>query len=208
MRLLITRSWKIILIFLTFSCDHPPPLLLAPVGLTDRAKITDLQLTEIGEFGLERIARPGIPAHLHTGIDIMRPDGNYTDSPIFPIAPGVVISKRTDGPYAQLIIEHTINSQTFWTVYEHIAAIRVGINQQVEADDELARFFNKQELDSLGWQFDHFHFEVLKKQPGKKHPNEATPERHFQSYTLDCFTEASLLRYFYDPLPFLKTETL
>jgi len=82
---------------------------LLPVDYGDRKDISRVQLTEIGEFGLMRKARVGIPAHFHTGIDIKRPGNNYHDEPIFPIAPGRVISKRTDGPYAQLIIEHNVN---------------------------------------------------------------------------------------------------
>ena len=44
-----------------------------PIDTVNR-KLTDtLQLTDIGEFGLLRKERQGIPAHYHTGIDIKRP---------------------------------------------------------------------------------------------------------------------------------------
>lgn len=166
-----------------------------------------IELTEIGEFGLLRKARPNIPAHLHTGIDIKRPGNNYDHEPIFPIADGIVISKRTDGPYAQLIIEHPNNGEPFWTVYEHIAEIQVHLSQQVNPETQIARFFNREELNLHGWQFDHFHFEILKKQPLKITPSAKTPERHFRSYTLSCFTEEELLQNFYDPYLFLYKNT-
>jgi len=77
-----------------------------PVNIKNRKDYSKIQLTEIGEFGLKRKARNNIPSHYHTGIDIKLPNNNYFNEPIFPIAEGRVISKRTDGPYAQLIIEH------------------------------------------------------------------------------------------------------
>src|SRR5512133_602835 len=89
-----------------------------PVHTTNRKSISTLTLSEIGDFGLVRKARPGVPAHYHTGIDIKRPVYNYQDEPIFPISEGIVISIRQDGPYAQLIIEH--KNPACWTVYEHI----------------------------------------------------------------------------------------
>lgn len=77
-----------------------------PINVSNRISLGELSLTEIGAFGLRRKARPNVKSHLHTGIDIKRPDNNYMNNPIFPIAPGVVISKRDDGPFAQLIVEH------------------------------------------------------------------------------------------------------
>jgi murein DD-endopeptidase MepM/ murein hydrolase activator NlpD len=173
-----------------------------PIDVADRKSFYEIVLTEIGEFGLQRKARPSIPAHLHTGIDIKRPGKNYDDEPIYPIADGVVISKREDGPYAQLIIEHNINGQYFWTVYEHIAGIKVELHQPVNSNEPIARFFNRMELDKHGWQFDHFHFEILKKRPSQIRPQANFPERLFKSYTLDCYTEEKLNSLFYNPLSF------
>lgn len=174
-----------------------------PIQLSNRKDFSNIRLTDIGDFGIERKARPNIPAHLHTGIDIKRPNNNYDDNPIFPIANGIVISKRTDGPYAQLIIEHKQNRMIFCTVYEHIAEIRVDLNEKVTSDMPIARFFSQQELDKYGWQFDHFHFEILRKYPLKISPTLELPERHFKSYTLTCYTEDKLLSHFYDPISFL-----
>lgn len=189
---------------LMISCTSGKREFLIPVDTGDRTSTRDLRLTEIGDFGLQRKDRPGIPGHLHTGIDIKRPSGNYIHEPIFPIAQGRIISKRSDGPYAQLILEHMSENDTFWTVYEHIAEIMVELGQEVGVNHELARYFNKQELDKHGWQFDHFHFEILRIRPKKIRPNRTTPYRHFQSYTLECYTEEHLLEYFYDPITFLE----
>jgi hypothetical protein len=174
-----------------------------PINTPNRKAVSSLVLTDIGQFGLLRKERPGIPAHLHTGIDIKRPTKNYNNEPIFPICNGIVISKRSDGPYAQLIIEHD-DQPKFWTVYEHIAGIEVELFEKVNTDTPIARFMNREELDRYGWQFDHFHLEILKKQPLKLIRNSSNPERLFSSYTLQCFTVEDLTEHFYDPIQFLK----
>lgn len=169
----------------------------------------DLHLTQIGDFGIIRKARPGIPAHLHTGIDILPPDENYrSKESIYPIAKGVIISKRTDGAYGQLIIEHDTEDGTFWSVYEHITEIEVDLFQAVEIKTSIARFFNEAELNEIGWQFNHFHLEILKKQPISIKPDERNPERLFSSYSLSCYTEESLKEHFYDPIQFLTSKSL
>jgi murein DD-endopeptidase MepM/ murein hydrolase activator NlpD len=174
-----------------------------PIDTSDRNSINLLELSEIGKFGLLRKGRPGIPAHLHTGIDIKRPTKNYQSEPIFPIFDGVVISKRQDGPYAQLIIEHE-NDHKFWTVYEHIAGIKVNLFDHVSPETPIARFMDENELYKYGWQFDHFHFEILKEHPIELKQDYSKPERLFTSYTLVCYTKDDLEKYFYNPLDFLE----
>lgn len=163
-----------------------------------------IELTQIGDFGITRKARPTVPEHLHTGIDVRRPSNNYMNEPILAITDGVVISKREDGPYAQLIIEHQNDETIYWTVYEHIAGIKVALNDHVNSGQEIARFMNREELNINGWQFDHFHLEILKKRPLKISPTEKNPFRHFRSFTLMCFTEEDLLDHFFDPIYFLR----
>jgi murein DD-endopeptidase MepM/ murein hydrolase activator NlpD len=194
---------QLVFIFWFLGAQPSSPFLL-PVNAEDRTSIHSLQLTTIGEFGLLRKERPGIPAHYHTGIDVKRPSRNYADEPVFPITEGVVISKRTDGPYAQLIIEHHGEGQVFWTLYEHIAGIRVEVGQHVEAERPIARYMNTWELNKHGWQFDHFHFEVLKVRPMPLKPDQSKPDRHFSSYTLACYTDDDLRKYFHNPLQFLS----
>lgn len=176
-----------------------------PVNTINRNRINTLRLTEIGAFGLVRKERSGVPEHFHTGIDIKRPSNNYHDEPIFPVSKGIVVSKRQDGPFAQLIIEHSGNNK-IWTVYEHIAGIEVNLYQQVSPEEPIARFMNKDELDRYGWQFDHFHFELLKVQPVKLIPENSTPQRLFSSFTLVCHSMADLNKYFYNPVEFFKTQ--
>lgn len=174
-----------------------------PIRGSDRQAI-DITLTEIGAFGLWRKERPKIPGHFHTGIDIKRPFDNYTNEPIFPIAHGIVISKRTDGPYAQLIIEHMVNGKRFWTVYEHLGAILVELEQEVDPFQPIALFMNKDQLNTFGWQFDHFHFEILKKPPLPIKPDDNHPFRKFRSHTLVCFTVVQLHENFYNPFTFFE----
>lgn len=174
-----------------------------PIECVNRQNIDNIILSDIGEFGLLRKERPGVPAHYHTGIDIKRLSGNYDNEPIYPIYEGIVISKRTDGPYAQLIIEHG-SAHKFWTIYEHIAGISVDLFEQVSPNFPIARFMNKTELNNYGWQFDHFHFEILKVPPIKLKIDNSKPERLFASYTLICYKKEELNKYFYNPIDYLK----
>lgn len=194
----------IALYFLIFPLLTTAQIIHLPIDVMNRHSLDQIQLTEIGEFGLVRKARPAVKQHLHTGIDIKRPGKNYDYNPIFPISDGVVISKRDDGPYAQLIIEHIFKGQKFWTVYEHIAGIEVKLNETVYSDRPIARFMNRDELNKYGWQFDHFHLEVLRVTPYKLKIVPTLPERRFQSYTLICYNEEDLLRYFYHPMKFFQ----
>jgi hypothetical protein len=180
--------------------------ILIPVLLGDRHDITTIKLTEIGEFGLLRKARVDIPEHYHTGIDIKRPGKNYESEPIFPVAKGLVISNRTDGPYANLIIEHVINGQKIWTLYEHISGIRVKVGDIVDLNSPVARFMNKAELNKYGWQFDHFHLEIIKVMPIRTNPSRENPERFYNSYSLICYTRSDLQKYYFDPVSFLKAN--
>jgi murein DD-endopeptidase MepM/ murein hydrolase activator NlpD len=195
------KLFLLIIIFL-FGSGRKTDLYL-PIRSSDRQSVKSLSLTHIGQFGLLRKERTGVSAHYHTGIDIKRPSNNYDDEPIFSIYNGIVISIRKDGPYAQLIIEHLSNPK-FWTVYEHVAGITVSLNENVNPDSPIARFMNKQELNKYGWQFDHFHFEILKIKPIELKYDPSKPERRYASYTLNCLTLAELYKYFYEPIKFLK----
>lgn len=176
-----------------------------PVSTYDRNAIESIKLTEIGEFGLLRKARPEVAAHYHAGIDIKRPSKNYVNEKIFPIYYGIVISIREDGPFAQIIVEHNGNEK-FWTVYEHISGIEVDLFDDVNPDKPIARFMNRAELDKYGWQFDHLHFEVLKIKPLKIKPIKSTPKRLYSTHSLTCKTKEELNKYFYNPIDFLKSN--
>jgi len=198
------RSYIFILIVLASHFSICAQSIQLPIDVQNRHALEELKLTEIGVFGLMRKARPEVKSHLHTGIDIQRPNNNFEYNPIFPIADGVVISIRDDGPYAQLIIEHNHNGIKFWTVYEHIAGIEVNLNETVTTDRPLARYMNIEELNKFGWQFDHFHLEILKIKPMKLKTVPQLPDRHFHSYTLICYDEYDLLKYFHHPVEFFK----
>ncbi len=179
---------------------------LIPTEIKDRKDIKQVKLTKIGDFGLVRKSRMGVPEHLHTGIDIQRPKKNYINEPIYPIAAGKVISIRNDGPYANIIVEHKTDNITFWSLYEHIAAISVKINESVSPTKPIARFMSKEELNKYGWQFDHFHLEILKLKPSQLRPTPEHPYRLYNSYSLVCFTQSDLNKYYYNPIDFLKSN--
>lgn len=164
-------------------------------------------LTPIGAFGVERKARPGIPAHLHTGVDIRRPMANYVDEPVFAASRGVVVSVRTDGPFAQVIVVHHDRAQgNVWTVYEHFGDVRVHAGDSVSPARPIGRFFTREELDAYGWQFDHIHFEVMLKPPPVARPTRDLPERHYSTWALTCYTREQLAERMADPLAFVRSR--
>jgi murein DD-endopeptidase MepM/ murein hydrolase activator NlpD len=176
-----------------------------PVLLKDRSNIELIKLTKIGNFGEKRKERISIPSHLHTGIDIIRPSGNYENEPVFSICQGIVISVRNDGPFAQVIIEHALeDGNKIWSVYEHIACILVNVGEHIDSNKPIARFMNKTELNKYGWQFDHFHFEILKVAPKKVRFNPALPHRFYATYNLECYTPETLNKYYFDPIKFFQ----
>ncbi len=177
---------------------------LTPINTVDRTDISCIKLTNIGKFGEIRKARTDIPKHFHTGIDIKRPTQNYTNEPIFSIGEGIVQSVRNDGPYAFIIIEHYKDDVVFWTEYEHVAEIEVRVGDFVNKYTRIARFMNKEELTKFGWQFDHFHFEILKIHPRKIKPKKTQPQYLFVTYNLICYNLETLNHYYYDPLNFLE----
>jgi hypothetical protein len=199
-------SVKNLLFIFTFLIISPEEKVLLPVKYSDRQDISQIRLTDIGKFGLLRKARKTVPAHLHTGIDIKRPGKNYDNEPVFPIAKGRVISKRTDGAYAQLIIEHEFNNKKIWSLYEHIAGIKVQVNDITDPEKPIARFMNKEELNTFGWQFDHFHLEILKVKPISLTPSKIHPERFYSAFSLVCFQKEDLLKYYYDPIEFIGSK--
>ena len=178
-----------------------------PINTENRQSLEYVQLTNIGSFGLLRKARTGIPAHLHTGVDLKRPSNNYIDELIFPAARGTVISLRDDGPYAQIIIEHSLDASTpAWTVYEHVSGIKIRLNESVDPHRPIARFMNRDELDKYGWQFDHVHFEVMRVKPKPLSPDKSKPSLYYETYCLVCYTQKDLDERYYHPLDFLKQK--
>lgn len=176
-----------------------------PVQTEDRVSLQSLRLTPIGKFGLLRKARKGIPEHLHTGIDIVRPNANYTDEPIFPASEGIVISMRDDGPFSQIIIEHKDELYgKIWTVYEHVSGIRCTIGQKVFPQDTIAQFFPRDELNRYGWQFDHLHFEVMKAHPLPVEYRKRLPSFRYTTYALTCYTIELLHQRMIDPMTLFK----
>jgi len=178
-----------------------------PINVVNRQSLENVRLTAIGEFGRPRQARAKVSAHLHTAIDLMRPTGNYVHQSIFPASVGSVISIRTDGPFAQIIIEHQeLGGEFVWTIYEHIAEAKVGLGEVVNPERAIGRFFNKNELDKFGWQFDHLHFEILKHPPRRVKSEPQLPLRLYSTYTLECYDQDDLRKYYHDPRDFFESR--
>lgn len=177
-----------------------------PIQIDDRTNIEAIQLTKIGAFGEPRKARPGIPCHLHTGADIKRPGMNFDNEPVYPASKGIVISLRDDGPFSQIIVEHNRGGVVCWTVYEHTSGITCKLGDNVEPFKPIARFMNKKELNKYGWQFDHFHFEIMKIRPAKVEYQQKHPERYFNTYALTCYSDELLNKRYYSPIEFLKSH--
>lgn len=173
-----------------------------PVNATNN----EVALTRIGNFGELRAARTGIPAHYHTGVDIVRPSSNYENLPVFPAHAGVVVSVRTDGPFSQIIIEHQMPKDTLWTVYEHVHVVHESVGDTVTPSDTIAFFFSREELDRYGWQFDHLHFEILKARPLRVAPSSKLPNRRFQTFAVTCYSRELLDERQYNPLLFLHDK--
>jgi hypothetical protein len=74
----------------------------------------------------------------------------------------------------------------------------------VNPKESIARFMNKEELDKYGWQFDHFHFELLKRKPIKINPSDKSPERFYNSYSLVCYNKIDLHNFYYDPIEYFS----
>lgn len=178
-----------------------------PVRLADRRSWSGVRLTPIGRFGLQRKARPGIPAHRHTGDDFRRPSPDYENEPVYPAARGTVISVRDDGPYAQVIVEHrTAGGAAVWTAYEHLAGIITGLGDTVSPENPIGRFMSRRELDRYGWQFDHLHFEVLRERPLPARPTRLLPSRRFATFGLACDRQETLDRRYYEPEAFFEAH--
>ena len=180
---------------------------LLPIETGNRRNWNDISYTNIGRFGTMRKARPGIDSHLHTGIDIKRPDSDAANERVFSASLGLVVSVRSDGPFAQIIIEHRLtHGEKIWTVYEHIAGITVAPGEIVTARQPIARFMNTSELSRYGWQFNHLHFEIMKKRPLPITPSAKNPQRRFATYSLTCHTPQELNDRYYNPIEFFSRQ--
>ena len=200
---------RILIIFLLL---HISSLIIAqnlyfPINIKNRQSAEEIKLTEIGKFGLWRIKWKANAPHFHTGCDIKRPGANYLNEPIFSVANGRVISVRNDGANSQVIIEHQLkNKFMFWSVYEHVMAVMVRPGDYVEPLKPIARFMTKEELAKFGWHFDHVHLEIMKLSPLKIKPSKAQPNWLYVTYSLSCFTEKKLHKYYYNPLKFVTRD--
>lgn len=175
-----------------------------PIDVPNRQSLARAEVTEIGAFGIMRKARPTVPAHYHTGVDLKRPSTNYRDEPVYPMHTGLVVSLRDGGPYAFVILRHEARVGTLWTLYEHLGKIFVEVGDSVVPESPIARFLNYAELREFGRKFDHIHVEILHAEPILQEPSPDHPALFFRSYTLQCLTPEELEAHYYSPLDFLQ----
>ena len=198
---------RVCLAFMFIINMHGRQQLFLPIQVQDRTVLEERRLTVIGQYGLKRKARPTVPSHYHTGVDLKRPTKNYSNEPVFSGGVGKVLSVRSDGPFSQIIIQHVLSpGDTLWTVYEHILGIVCHSGQQVTENTVIARFFNKEELNKFGWQFDHVHFEMLKFKPVRLNANPKYPEYHFKTYAIVCYTQTDLHKYTINPMDYFRRK--
>jgi hypothetical protein len=197
----LKKTVSLLVLFFTVSLHSQWYIPANYSGITDPYKV---KLTQIGDFGLLRKARPSVPAHYHTGIDIVRPDSQYDKQPVFPSRDGVVVSIYDDGPFSQIVIKHTDNNKNFWTVYEHLHVKIKKINIPVTPFDTIGYFFSKDELNRYGWQFNHFHFEILKLEPPKLKSADINSIRHYKTFGILCFSREELYMRQENPVEFLS----
>lgn len=165
-----------------------------------------LTLTGIGEFGMWRKDRPGIPGHFHAGIDLARPVPDHEEVLIYPVAKGILISIRQKGPWSQVIIEHGKGRTVWWSVYEHFIPDTGKPGDPVHPDQPIGRLMTLSELNRYGWQFNHLHLELMKILPVPLKPTKEEPDRRFITHGLACFNREKLRKTYWNPADWLPVS--
>lgn len=165
-----------------------------------------LSLTAIGEFGLWRKDRPGIPGHFHSGLDLARPVPDQQEVLIHPVASGTLISIRQKGPWSQVIIEHGKGRSVWWSVYEHFIPDNAKPGDTVHPDRPIGRLMRIPELNQYGWQFNHLHLELMKSAPKPLKPTTHEPGRRYITHGLSCFTMEQLRSAYWNPADWLPVS--
>src|SRR5690625_1923339 len=107
---------------------------------------------------------------LHAGIDI----ANGTGTDVIATAPGVVISGNYKGGYGNAIfIAHSINGQSYTTVYAHLSSISVTAGQVVNQGESIGKMGSTG--DSTG---PHLHFEIYVGGFDKSRNNTVNPRNY------------------------------
>lgn len=136
--------------------------------------------------------------HFHTGIDIMNPKGGLCEK-IFAASRGEVVSIYTIEPNRGVMIKHILPSrETVYSVYVHVTNVQVKIGDIVTSDTVIATLMDKQQLNNFGWEYNHLHFEILKK------PRTCEIGK-ILSYSTKCRTIKEVEKHFYNPIDFLQS---
>ena len=97
------------------------------------------------------------------------------------------------------MIQHLLPSGTaIYSVYVHVTNIKVNTGDIVGHTTHIADLMDKAQLDTYGWEFNHLHFEILKK------PRVHEINGNYLSYSTRCKTKEDVLEHFHNPELFLK----
>lgn len=138
----------------------------------------------------------------HTGVDLQNGgDWGRLGGPgeaVYAMGPGRVFGIYGKPPNRRVIIAHQLPSgKKFWSCYLHVEAIRVRPGQRVDAWTVIARRLNSRELRKYGRDYNHLHFEILRRLP----PWRNHKYRWMSQY---CYSTKQVDRYFHNPETFLK----
>ncbi|OQX85538.1 hypothetical protein B6D60_07680 [candidate division KSB1 bacterium 4484_87] len=171
-----------------------------PLGTSNRQDLSTIYLEQDAYFEARRPSYDGIPAHLHTGIDMQINEPGGPGEPIYAIGKGKVVQITDPPPLRRIVIRHKLLRDGFiWSVYLHVIDEKVAIGDRVTAETVIARRLNKYELDYFGWKYNHLHIEIMKFPP--LNTNDTYRRR---SYT--CRTKNEVEHYFIDPLLFFRAH--
>jgi len=163
-----------------------------PLNSFETPDLKSLEKRVIGRYSDRRCSF--VRGHKHAGIDIQ---GRYGE-PIYPIGKGRVINIFRDFPNQTIYIKHVGPKHTvFYSVYIHVADVRVEIGDAVSENTVIARMFNQKELALSDFGTSpHLHLEI---RHSVKDNGQAT---------FSCMTLEELSQYCIDPMVFFQKRTI
>lgn len=118
---------------------------------------------------------------------------------VFAAATGKVVSIYAAEPNRAIMIQHLLPTGTaIYSVYVHVTNIKVSKGDIVRNTTHIADLMTKTQLDIYGWEFNHLHFEILKK------PRVHQVNGNYLSYSTKCKTKEDVRKNFQNPTLFLE----
>ena len=160
----------------------------SPFNESSRTEFKNIKKRLSGRFGEYRSSWK--PGHMHAGIDLK---GSYKET-IYPIGKGQVIHIFRSFPHTTIVIQHYLSdNKTIYSMYTHIADLKINQGDWVDEKTPLARLFNEEELKQAEFgTANHLHLEIRK----------SFADRGWASN--HCLTMDELKKYCLDPLVFFQ----